>query len=345
MSWINNKILGLFVKTNGVISRPLFAGMGHILCFHRVVNPDKRPRILSNSGKEISEKKLRFILNFFRAKGYEFINMDQLYERITKRDKFRKFIVITFDDGYLDNYTLAYPIFKEMGIPFTIYVSTGMPDHQLIQWPYFLEDYLLKTRCAEFHYNGNDFKHDLQNMQDRERAYDEIRNIILKDESKALPFFTRNVFKIDYSREKQFVKENSLSWEHLKEMSHDRIVTIGAHGKNHMALSALNESDAFEEILGSKKRLEEQLQIKINHFAYPYGSENEFTKRDVKFVARAGFKTAVTIHQGNIFSTHKNYLYTLPRIPLGNISNEQILEHIYSGIRHFSFNGFRRIAI
>jgi peptidoglycan/xylan/chitin deacetylase (PgdA/CDA1 family) len=345
MNWINNKVLGLFVKTNGFLSNPLFSGLGHILCFHRVALPGSGQRILSNSGKEISEEKLRFILSFFLAKGYEFINMDQLHERLSKKGIFRKFIVVTFDDGYLDNYTLAYPVFKEMNIPFTIYVSTGMSDHEIIQWPYFLEEYLLKTSYAEFQYNGNDYKRDLQNTQDREIAFDEIRNIILKDESNTVPFFIKHVFKVDDNRIKQFVKENSLSWEQLKVMSHDRVVTIGAHGINHLALSALNESDALEEILGSKKRLEEQLQIKINHFAYPYGTGNEFTVRDAGLVKRAGFKTAVTISQGNIFAVHKDHLHTLPRIPLGNNANKEILDHICSGVRHFSFNGFRRITI
>lgn len=86
-NFINNKLLGLLVKTNGFISKPLFAGIGHILCFHRVVNKAEDGRIINNSGKEISVDKLRFIVSFFLARGYDFINMDQLYERISKKEK------------------------------------------------------------------------------------------------------------------------------------------------------------------------------------------------------------------------------------------------------------------
>jgi peptidoglycan/xylan/chitin deacetylase (PgdA/CDA1 family) len=185
----------------------------------------------------------------------------------------------------------------------------------------------------------------MQNMLDREHVYDAIRNIILKDESNTVPFFIENVFKVNDSLIKNFVKENSLSWEHLKELSSDNLVTIGAHGINHLALSTLNEFAALEEILGSKKRLEEKLQKKIDHLAYPYGTVNEFTVRDIDLVKRAGYKTAVSLIQGNIFAAHKNYLHTLPRIPLGDHANEEILENICSGVRHFSFNGFKRLAI
>lgn len=343
-NFINNKLLGLFVKTNGFFSKPLFAGRGHILCFHRLVKDGGGAlRIIHNSGKEISVDKLRFILIFFLSKGYDFINMDQLFERISNNKSPKKFIALTFDDGYIDNYTIAYPLLKELGIPFTVYVSTGMPDHRIIQWPYFLEEYLLRSVCAEFQYNGIEYMRNLLDPHDMELAYCEIRNIILKDENNIVPFLINQVFKLDDDQIIQFVKENSLTWEHLEEMSRDESVTIGAHGMDHLALSALDESIAFDEIMGSKKRLEEKLQVRINHFAYPYGTFNEFTLRDIDLVKRAGFETAVTLNQGNVFTSHKNYLHALPRIPLGNFVNEEILHQIFYGIRQFSFNGFKRI--
>jgi peptidoglycan/xylan/chitin deacetylase (PgdA/CDA1 family) len=270
--------------------------------------------------------------------------MDQLVERISNNKSSKKFIAITFDDGYIDNYTIAYPLLKEMSIPFTVYVSTGMPDHQLVLWPYFLEEYLLNTACAEFQFNGIEYKRNLVNLDDRELAYHEIRNIILKEERNIVPFLVKHVFRINDARIKQFTVENSLTWEHLKEMSRDSYVTIGAHGISHLASSALTDSFAFDEVHGSKKRLEEQLHIEINHFAFPYGTDNEFSVRDIDLVKRAGFLSAVTLKQGNIFSAHKKYLFNLPRIPLGDQVNEEKLDHICSGIRHFSFNGFKKVS-
>jgi peptidoglycan/xylan/chitin deacetylase (PgdA/CDA1 family) len=341
-NYLKNKTLGLFVKTNGVISRPLFSGLGHILCFHRVVNPDGRQRLWANSGKEISEEKLRFIIKFFLEKGYEFISMDELHNRLSIRKKSKKFVVVTFDDGYADNYTHAFPLFKELGIPFTIYVATGMPDGDMVLWPYFLEEHLLKTELVKFNFINEDYEFQTSHHQERETVYNAIRNIILQNEAAAIPFFMDNVFQVNESESMNFTKGISLSWSQISELSKNKLVTIGAHGKKHFALSKLSDAYAREEIMGSKKRLEEKLQIDINHFAYPYGTYNEISRRDLKLVKDAGFKTGVTLLQGNLFKSHNNITDRLPRIPLGNHVNEELLNNIENGIRHYSFNGCKK---
>jgi peptidoglycan/xylan/chitin deacetylase (PgdA/CDA1 family) len=70
---------------------------------------------------------------------------------------------------------------------------------------------------------------------------------------------------------------------------------IGAHTCTHPRLSQIPLSQAKEEIVGSKKKLEDRFGISIEHFAYPYGDYN-FSVRDV--VREAGFKTASTMHRG-----------------------------------------------
>ena len=70
---------------------------------------------------------------------------------------------------------------------------------------------------------------------------------------------------------------------------------IGAHTCTHPRLSQIPLSQAKEEIVGCKKKLEDRFGIPIDHFAYPYGDYN-FSVRDV--VREAGFKTACTMHRG-----------------------------------------------
>ena len=48
----------------------------------------------------------------------------------------KRFICVTFDDGYRDNYTLAYPLLKRLGVPFTVYVTSGFIDNRLPMWWY-----------------------------------------------------------------------------------------------------------------------------------------------------------------------------------------------------------------
>jgi len=70
---------------------------------------------------------------------------------------------------------------------------------------------------------------------------------------------------------------------------------IGAHTCTHPRLSFLSRDQAKEEILASKKKLEDRFGLPMDHFAYPYGDYNQTT---VELVREAGFKTAVTMHRG-----------------------------------------------
>ena len=64
--------------------------------------------------------------------------------------KIDKCIVFTLDDGYLDNYTNALPIFIKYNVPFTIYITTSFPDHKFTMWWYALEDIILNSNCFLF---------------------------------------------------------------------------------------------------------------------------------------------------------------------------------------------------
>jgi peptidoglycan/xylan/chitin deacetylase (PgdA/CDA1 family) len=70
---------------------------------------------------------------------------------------------------------------------------------------------------------------------------------------------------------------------------------IGSHSLTHRNLRHLSIADAREEIMGSKKALEDKFGRPIRHFSYPYGSWNPAV-RDV--VKEAGYETASTMRMG-----------------------------------------------
>ena len=86
-----------------------------------------------------------FIL-YFKKLDYEIISLDQLYERLLHNSIEKPFVCFTFDDGYVDNYEIAYPVLKKHNIPFAIYVTTSFPDNTAILWWYILEDLVLKSK-------------------------------------------------------------------------------------------------------------------------------------------------------------------------------------------------------
>lgn len=73
----------------------------------------------------MTEANLRIQMNYLRDHGYHPITMQELYDYVTKGAPLpEKPVCITFDDGYLDSYTIVYPLMKEYGFPWTLFLIT-----------------------------------------------------------------------------------------------------------------------------------------------------------------------------------------------------------------------------
>jgi peptidoglycan/xylan/chitin deacetylase (PgdA/CDA1 family) len=84
-----------------------------------------------------------------------------------------------------------------------------------------------------------------------------------------------------------------LRWEDIRQMAKCN-VTFGAHSVNHPVFSKISVKELQGEIVGSKKTIEDRLQVPVSHFAYPFGQPFDFSAQAKQFVKEAGFKTAVT---------------------------------------------------
>lgn len=118
------------------IYKALHPVAGEMWMLHRVV--EQRSVKPGKHDLEVTLDFLEQIIMEYLQKGYTFISIDQLPNLISHFTFFNshRFVCITFDDGYRDNYTLAYPLLKRLEVPFTVYVSTGFIDNRLPMWWY-----------------------------------------------------------------------------------------------------------------------------------------------------------------------------------------------------------------
>lgn len=342
MNWIEQKTLGLFVKTGGVLSKPLLGGMGSIFCLHRVLPKKETEGLLFKPlSLSISCEKLEEIIAYYKAKKYDFISMDEVSERLKSGKKpANKFVSFTIDDGYWDNYTYAWPIFEKHQIPFTIYITTSFPNHALNLWWYNLEELLSNTSSVEMPEYQKSIN--VSTPELKLEAFFTLRKWIIEAESKTeQDKRIASILAIEkYGNWSK--KAGPLKWSQIIELSNNSLVTIGAHTLNHLALSKLNEQDALNEMCMSKLNLETTLAKPVLHFAYPFGSKNECAEREFSLAKKAGYKTAVTLNQGNIRIQNKSNLFALPRIPLGDHYDTKKLDSLVNGIHHFAYNGFKK---
>jgi len=304
-----------FLSKIGVINR-YYSGIATILMLHRVSCFEKW-RLSQNENMKVSPEFLETFIEQSIKKGYTFISLDELYEILTKRKKASKLLVLTFDDGYKDNYEIAYPLLKNGNVPFTIYITTSFLDRLAILWWYIIEDVILKNDYIELS-DGESYS--CKDFQEKEITFLKIREKIIRNGDIDIIETLKKLFSkynIDWISMNKMICENlCLSIEDLIKLSQDTLVTIGSHTKNHYPLSRLPNDKVYEEIIIANRELENIIHKKIEHFAYPFGSHIESGEREFSIVKKIGFQTATTTRIGTIYYEHVNFLYCLPRIML-----------------------------
>ena len=341
---LKQHILSLMVYSKSYkLLKPFFSGIGHILMFHRVCPKSNRPRIPFNTSIEVTPQYLENAINFFKDRDYEFISLDRMYRDFQENKFHKKFVVVTFDDGYLDNLTHALPVLKKHNFPFTIYVSTNFPEGTAVLWWDLLEDLILERDTLEIQTGDKRCQFNCSSMVEKEDTYSRVRSIIIGFNEKEFSDKIREMFSGAVEDVYRKTAELALSWDQVIALDKDPLVTIGAHTVNHFALKPLPRDLVQYEVLESKRKIEAYIGHPVEHFAYPFGGPAEVGTKDLEIVKKNGFKTAVATVHGNIFPGHKHYLEFLPRIHMKEDVDNLQLELSIHGFNHFKLHKFKRI--
>ena len=127
----------------------------------------------------------------------------------------------------------------------------------------------------------------------------------------------------------------ALSWKQVKELSNHPLVTIGSQTANHMVLSKLPEEKVLAEISDAIKIIEKRTGKGVSHLAYPFGIASAVSSREFKIARRCQVKMAFTTESSNIFRSHHNRLFSLPRIEITEAWNEKYFDLYVNGFTPF----------
>lgn len=242
--------------------------VGEIWCLHRVL--PQRSDFKSNRDLEIAPDYLEQLIVEKQSQGFRFVDMEAFVAAANGEKREKNLIHITFDDGFEDVFTNAYPILKQHKIPFTLYVTTDMPDGKADLWWLQLEQ--LAQGDPEW------FEKTMKQIYDRREPVATAMHVITSS-----------------SPDLALCQQWSLTWEQIRAMVSEGLCTVGSHGVSHSALSLLSAEDVERELLVSKRRLEEMLDIEVRHFSYPHSFFSETTHQ---LVWKAGYSTAVVGYGG-----------------------------------------------
>jgi peptidoglycan/xylan/chitin deacetylase (PgdA/CDA1 family) len=125
----------LIYKIKRKIYKLFHPPLGEILMLHRVMK--ERSKKSDNWQLEITPDFLEQTILKYKNSDYRLVSIDAVYQHLTGLQKINgKFVCFTFDDGFADTYTLAYPILKKLQCPFVVYVTTGFVEAKIPVWWY-----------------------------------------------------------------------------------------------------------------------------------------------------------------------------------------------------------------
>lgn len=286
--------------------------IGLVYMLHHI-KEKKKHGIPTNQDLIITPKFLEDLIINYKKQGFNFVSLDEVSAIISSGIKpKRPFIAFTIDDGYLDNFTQAFPIFERHQVPFAIFIATDFIDQKAILWWDIIEDLILNN--SHIIMDGNDYRCHI--FQEKWNIFRILREKILRFDQTQLENKLKSSFScydIDWYEP---IRHQAMSWEHVKKISQHPLCTIGGHTVSHLALNKLNIDEFHREITEGLSKLERATGKSIKHFAYPYGSPNEVGEREYQQILRYNFRTVFLSYGGCITEKHYKKTNNLPRVYL-----------------------------
>jgi len=289
-----------------------------VLCYHRIADGETEPYdsgLISATGDQFDDQ-----VKFLKRKGW-LVSLDEALDFVEGKetDKTPRFrVLITFDDGCLDNYETAFPILRSHGAQGVFFLCSGLVGSNAVLWWDEIA-YLLK------HASRRQFT----------LTYPARLNIDLdKDGTNSSVNRVNKLHREPDNDHERFMQElraavgitdppshprRFLNWDEAREMIEGGMA-IGGHTHSHAMLSKLKPEEQLTELTESRASLREQLGIDPDTLAYPYGFARAFTEQTEQIARDAGYRAAFSFYGGFNAAHEIGSRYNLKRVGVGGQS-------------------------
>ena len=305
---MKNKLKKLYYHILKFKSRIFHGRPVLILMYHRI-NDEVGQKL---AGLSVSVSNFENQLLYYKS-NFQILRLEEDWTSLKKTG-----LVITFDDGYADNFLNALPLLEKYQIPATIFVTTlNINTKNEFWWDRLVFDY---SNCDDLFYLPNqidqieklnsaykniaDYVHEMRN-EDKEEWFLEFEKL------NSIPFFHREEYR-------------SLTNSELKSLSQHPLITLGIHTHNHYSLETLSYEEQKQEISFSIEKLKELTTKTVNYLALPHGSHNTDTLRIADELNLKGILLA-----NNYYSSfHNKTTRKINRILIPNKKNEELTAYL-----------------
>jgi peptidoglycan/xylan/chitin deacetylase (PgdA/CDA1 family) len=257
--------------------RARLGGQIIVLTLHRVLDDSEFERSSSLRGIRVRARTFERFADWV-SRHFEVVESD---DAPAGEASTRVRMVLTFDDGWVDTYTRAHPILARHGLPFTVFVCSGLAGQAGPFWP--------ERVCRLLRAGGRQNEEQEQIIEKLKRLPEDHRRGLL-DKLEATSTAVEEVDELD----------RLMTWDQVRWLQGSG-VTIGSHTITHPILTGISARNAFDELAGSRRQIERALDTRCRAVAYPNGNvtpEIRDTAADAGyaygFIAKAGYWNART---------------------------------------------------
>lgn len=288
-------------------------GLGAILRLQRV-RPARRDRFQPLKASEMTPQMLDRLLLALRRWRFEIVSIEEAVGRTAASAPSRRFACLTFDGGYRDVVSFAYPVLSRHKAPFTVYVPTGIADGIAQMWWLALEQVIARHDRISLVIDRRERHFDIVDIDDKYDLYVFLAGW-MRQLAPAQLVQTVHDLCTRYSVDPAATsRAAAMNWDDVCRLAADPLATIGTATVNYPALAALTPADARREMTMGRQVAEAALGRPVPHLAFPFGDPQSAGQREAMLAAEAGFASAVTAQAGVVWGNGRSNMLALPRI-------------------------------
>jgi peptidoglycan/xylan/chitin deacetylase (PgdA/CDA1 family) len=261
-----------------------------ILCYHRVGT--QGVPLFSRLEPSAFAAQMRYV-----KKHYRVVSLGQLCDELRDGRRVPPTLAITFDDGYRDLYTHAFPVLQKYQIPATIYLIGRCMESGEVPW---YDRIFLALKAAP----GESLKVELEGPREFRITSPSARGSAaweMVSYLRSVQDTRRQEWCAAFERQIPLpageLEGRMLDWNQVGTM-HRAGISFGAHTMSHPVVSQLDPRALEEELVVSKQVLERGLGVRVEDFAYPFGKPEDGSVAAEEILRRAAYRSAVTTTQG-----------------------------------------------
>jgi peptidoglycan/xylan/chitin deacetylase (PgdA/CDA1 family) len=287
------------------------SGQRYVLAYHRVIDAQKAQIDHVHDAMWISPQSFERQIIWMQKVG-DIVSYDRILDMQTPSE--RTMFALTFDDGWRDNFDVAFPILKKYKAPAIIFAATAHISSGKLFWP---EDLVTKTAHAVQAGRGRDIWNAISELTPQEnqlpaadadlaqyveRLVEMLKKVSDNERKRRIAAY--------YARAKlgeEPILEELLTWDQAREMQEDGI-RFGSHTHNHRIVTEMCSDELEDELIKSRDTLRAELKRDVDAFCYPNA---DYLGTEAPILQRCGFRYGFRLDDVS-FKQYRNQYY-VPR--------------------------------